>query len=395
MMMIVFIFLFGLATTSADPEDIPTYYMHELCGKIINLRRESAFSAKIEILPAAIFHEQTKPEVTIEGLDHINIEHCTLSIESWSFQNRLMVHFEEVKLNADGRCLDSNLDILDGPTEMSPRITGYPNSCVHAGNLMSRSFETTDKHMTLRFHGNGTLNNNAVIKAVVVSFNGGTCRSYEHQCFNGRCIMNDLVCNGHNPCGDNSDCPTTATLPQEIDKKDHVMLVVAVASSATLLILAVIVGVLFICYRSRHKNRNLHHRNEYQVVNSTSRGHEPVSVSQPTYERTISQIEAERRYAPPSYSQLPVIENQTEIEAEETLTEPKETLTNEISFVKCDELDDNNPPSYSRVMLCKDAYNVSENNINVLTTERTDSAVSFDIGGESDSHDIDSHSTKT
>lgn len=90
--------------------------MHELCGKNINFRRESVFSAKIELLPAAIL--ETYPEVTNDTL------HCTLSIESWSFQNRLMVHFEEVSLIRARECGEPILEILDGPIETSPRVTG-------------------------------------------------------------------------------------------------------------------------------------------------------------------------------------------------------------------------------------------------------------------------------
>lgn len=36
----------------------------------------------------------------------------------------------------------------------------------------------------------------------------GSCRTSERKCNNDRCIAHDIVCNGHNPCGDRSDCPT-------------------------------------------------------------------------------------------------------------------------------------------------------------------------------------------
>ncbi|KAH3768854.1 hypothetical protein DPMN_170070 [Dreissena polymorpha] len=42
------------------------------------------------------------------------------------------------------------------------------------------------------------------------------CRSYEYSCTNHRCIFFTLSCNGHDPCGDQSDCrisiPAIATL---------------------------------------------------------------------------------------------------------------------------------------------------------------------------------------
>ncbi|KAH3771829.1 hypothetical protein DPMN_173158 [Dreissena polymorpha] len=36
----------------------------------------------------------------------------------------------------------------------------------------------------------------------------GSCRTSERKCNNERCIAHEIVCNGHNPCGDHSDCPT-------------------------------------------------------------------------------------------------------------------------------------------------------------------------------------------
>ena len=36
----------------------------------------------------------------------------------------------------------------------------------------------------------------------------GECRSDEFSCANGRCIDQSLKCNGYNPCGDGSDCPS-------------------------------------------------------------------------------------------------------------------------------------------------------------------------------------------
>ncbi|WAR03061.1 LRP2-like protein [Mya arenaria] len=39
----------------------------------------------------------------------------------------------------------------------------------------------------------------------------GNCKSKEYHCNNGRCIADSLVCNGYNPCGDDSDCILTGT----------------------------------------------------------------------------------------------------------------------------------------------------------------------------------------
>ena len=98
--------------------------MHEICGQRINLRRQSIFSARIELHPAAIFVNATKPEVDNERHLYSSAAHCTLSFESWSFQNRIMVNFEEVAVKTNKRCYEPNLEILDGPTEESPRVAG-------------------------------------------------------------------------------------------------------------------------------------------------------------------------------------------------------------------------------------------------------------------------------
>lgn len=67
--------------------------------------------------------------------------------------------------------------------------------------------------------------------------------------------MNDLVCNGHNPCGDNSDCPTTVPPPREMEKNEHVMLAVIIAASATLVTFGIVSVVLYKCYQIRRKHR--------------------------------------------------------------------------------------------------------------------------------------------
>jgi len=56
--------------------------------------------------------------------------------------------------------------------------------------------------------------------------------------------MADLVCNGHNPCGDHSDCPSTPTPPEVSvpDDDSMVPLAIGVATGAT--VVAVVVVVL-------------------------------------------------------------------------------------------------------------------------------------------------------
>ena len=81
----------------------------------------------------------------------------------------------------------------------------------------------------------------------------GICRSYEHQCTSGVCIMEELVCNGHNPCGDRSDCPTSPT--EVAAEESHV--ITAAIITACLLCAGVFIGLILFwrCYRRRVKLR--------------------------------------------------------------------------------------------------------------------------------------------
>lgn len=112
--------------------------------------------------------------------------------------------------------------------------------------------------------------------------------------------------------------------------------------------------------------QRLHLQHHYLAVTHNTR--QPTHTNtQPTYQRTVSQLEADKCFAPPSYSQLPVLENQSEIEELEPAMESEEQFTNEINLDTCLEPNDTNPPSYVCVMLHQDEFNVSETNIHALT----------------------------
>lgn len=100
-------------------------HMHEQCGEKINLKWESIFTAKIELRP---FDIVVNPNVTendqFTTYPGNSSQVCELRIESWDFQNRIMVNFEEVELGNDTDCERANMEILDGLDGRSPRLTG-------------------------------------------------------------------------------------------------------------------------------------------------------------------------------------------------------------------------------------------------------------------------------
>lgn len=83
-------------------------------------------------------------------------------------------------------------------------------------------------------------------------FSAGGCRSYEHQCASGICIMEELVCNGHNPCGDMSDCPVTPT--EAAEEESHV--IKAAIITASIFCVGMVIGTVVFC-RCYHKRVKL------------------------------------------------------------------------------------------------------------------------------------------
>ncbi|WAR12630.1 hypothetical protein MAR_026810 [Mya arenaria] len=321
--------------------------MHENCGGKINLRRESVFTANVEFRPSQITANNLNPlsftrnngiddhgDLPADVIRHHGEDEellCELTIESWDFQNRLLVHFEEVNLGQ-----------------------GVSNSIcsVEEEKLLERSFMTSAKHLTFRYHGKQLADTDSVVRIVVVAFRNGPCLSYEYGCWTGHCIMEDLVCNGHNPCGDHSDCPISVRTAEVVGSEDdeNIPLVVGVTVTSTLIL---IIGVAMLC-RWYYVSRKHRHLNRPFTFELPVRGRPASAIDEttPAIQRSVSQVEAMRRNAPPSYSQLPILEQEHETDAEES-----SVTTPEVE--NCLDPDNQNPPSYVCVMLHREDYHVS------------------------------------
>lgn len=68
------------------------------------------------------------------------------------------------------------------------------------------------------------------------------------------CIMDELVCNGHNPCGDNSDCIPDP--PPEVAVEEESVLLAAIIAISVVLV-CIVAGIIIFCrcYVRRRKTR--------------------------------------------------------------------------------------------------------------------------------------------
>lgn len=69
----------------------------------------------------------------------------------------------------------------------------------------------------------------------------GDCESDEYSCRNGRCISDDLLCKGTNPCGDNSDCAHRIAAG----------VIAGISVGSVALVVIIVSAVVIICRRRR------------------------------------------------------------------------------------------------------------------------------------------------
>lgn len=137
---------------------------------------------------------------------------CDLTIKAGTGRH-VMFYFTDLYLGSPNRtervdkaCIEPR-DVTGHyesvPTGMRPIICSQTE--VEIGN---RVYYTTGSALSLRFYRNRGYNVKVYFTMVFTAFRLGSCRTSERKCNNDRCIAHDIVCNGHNPCGDRSDCPT-------------------------------------------------------------------------------------------------------------------------------------------------------------------------------------------
>lgn len=332
---------------------IAIYEMQDMCGQQLNMRWKDIYSGEVRLNSAlqsrATNISRTKSTDTEPGpyISKYEIASgvvlCSVTIESWDFLDRVMFYFKDVKFAP--KCTEARLEIYDGPTHTSRPVAGIerPICNQRRRRFAGKTFMTSDKYLTLRLIGNSAAVKNVTFTMVLVSFHDGDCRSYEHQCASGICIMEELVCSGHNPCGDKSDCPV---LPTEVAAEEPHVINAAIIT-ASIFLLGVIIGLVlfFKCYRHRLKLRR---QRLHQIALETTEG-SPITaeegVEQNANDEVIQNEAAAQLFSPPSYNSLKVIANETRHD----------------DFDECIEKSKNStlPPSYSCVMLHQDKFHLS------------------------------------
>ena len=79
------------------------------------------------------------------------------------------------------------------------------------------------------------------VKSLTLLFSG-YCYTWETECSNGKCIDDDIACNGFNPCGDESDCRA----------RTIAIIIGASVGGVVFVILLISIGVCIYCAKRRN-----------------------------------------------------------------------------------------------------------------------------------------------
>lgn len=167
---------------------LPKYYMDEQCGGSLDLTDMGSIRLKL-----------TSKHVFQPSMD------CTLLITTSKYNEQFMLFFRKFDVeDGPADCQSNWLQVHDGSSMNASYVEGL------TGNLCGRSISnavwvTNGSNLFLYFHS-GTQYQSRGFDMVITQFHTGKCNASEYSCGNGRCICDGLVCNGYNPCGDESDC---------------------------------------------------------------------------------------------------------------------------------------------------------------------------------------------
>ncbi|XP_045172473.2 low-density lipoprotein receptor class A domain-containing protein 2-like [Mercenaria mercenaria] len=170
---------------------ITTYYLAPHCGQTIDLIDTGAILLKL-------IAGGVQPDMK-----------CYRLITSSQTGDRIMLYFKDINIARSKGCAMDWLELHDGRTFDSPYVSGLDrNLC---GNSINNTVHSTNGSNLYAFFRSGQSVTTKGFDLVITRYHTGTCIKGEYTCQNGRCISESLICNGYNPCGDDSDCRSSTT----------------------------------------------------------------------------------------------------------------------------------------------------------------------------------------
>ncbi|KAK3576107.1 hypothetical protein CHS0354_032232 [Potamilus streckersoni] len=214
-----------------------TYRMEEYCQGEISMIMGDFHSGKL------VFHS--------DGMSN-----CSVTVASWYTEPYIQFYFEDFEVGTDD-CLRDKLMIKDGNSVYSTQITGL-GSKLCGSEKPDDVYRTFTRYLRIEYETRRVYPGTPVHFSIIFNaFDVGICDSWEIRCDNGRCIQDEMNCNGYNPCGDHSDCK----LPVGS------IVGIVIGSLAGLAIVMTVIVVSICCYR-RRKFRNM--PSQGRVPNTTT-----------------------------------------------------------------------------------------------------------------------------
>ncbi|XP_060580226.1 uncharacterized protein LOC132737014 [Ruditapes philippinarum] len=126
---------------------------------------------------------------------------CETKFEAWySYYSYFMIYFDDLDLD----CSDGHLEFYSGESGQS-RVNGL-EADICGSSKPDGVYTIKDRYFRIRYVPKRRQYITDIFTVVITAYGTGYCPSYGHTCSNGRCIDDDIVCNGYNSCGDNSSC---------------------------------------------------------------------------------------------------------------------------------------------------------------------------------------------